>query len=101
MIALGKTCKYCPKCELIIVHQDELEDELTSQFQERDPSVIGNDYLILGTVEQKVRRENLSEPKPIAEMLAYVADFKGYRDIEYFPAHARRRVVCRVRGEPE
>jgi len=42
---------------LIIVHQDELEDELTSQFQERDPSVIGNDYLILGTVEQKVWRE--------------------------------------------
>ena len=36
-------------------------------------------------MEQKVWRESLSEPKPIAEMLAYVTDFKGYRDIEYFP----------------
>jgi hypothetical protein len=45
--------------------------------------------------EQKVWRESLSEPKPIAEMLAYVADFKGYRDIEYFPGVGIPKTLCR------
>jgi hypothetical protein len=30
---------------LLIAHQDELEAQLVALFEERDPSVIGNDYL--------------------------------------------------------
>lgn len=85
LIAMGKTCKYCSQCELIIAHQDELEVELTDKFLKLDPAIIGNDYLVIGTVEQKVWREGLNKPKAMAEMLAHTADFKGYRDIEYFP----------------
>src|SRR6476619_2103005 len=25
MVALNKTCRYCPRCDLLIAHQDELE----------------------------------------------------------------------------
>jgi hypothetical protein len=84
-LALGFTCCYCPKCELIIAHQDELEAQLTALFQERDPSIIGNDYLVLGTVELKVWKESLSRPKSIAEILEHAADFKEHVTIEYFP----------------
>lgn len=84
-LALGFTCRYCPKCKLIIAHPDELEAQLTALFQERDPSVIGNDYLVLGTVELAVWKESLSAPKSIAEMLEHAADFKDYVAIDYFP----------------
>ena len=62
----------------------------------RDPSVIGNGYLVLGTVDQKAWREGLKQPKSIAEMLPLVAEFKGYRTIEqepggWFPAKEVRQ----------
>ncbi len=85
LIALGKTCRFCPKCELIIAHQAELENLLVAMFEQRDPSVIGNDYLVLGTVDQKAWREGLKQPKSIAEMLPLVPEFKGYRTIEQEP----------------
>ena len=55
-IVLGKTCRYCPDCDLLIVHQDELEAQLEALFEERDPSLVGNDYLVLGTVERQAWR---------------------------------------------
>jgi hypothetical protein len=85
LIALGKTCRFCPKCELIIAYQDELESLLAAMFQQRDPSVIGNDYLVIGTVDRQAWREGLQQPKSVADMLPFVADFKDYRKIEQEP----------------
>src|SRR5918912_4177948 len=53
-IALGKTCRYCSRCELIMAHQNELEAELAYSFSQIAPEVIGSDYMVLGTVEKKV-----------------------------------------------
>jgi hypothetical protein len=53
LISLGKTCRYCAKCELIVVHQSELEAELAYKFETLKPEVVGNDYLVLGTVDKK------------------------------------------------
>src|SRR4029450_14008147 len=58
-LALGKTCRYCSRCELIMVHQDELEAELAHSFSHMAPEVIGNDYMVLGTIEKKVWQEGL------------------------------------------
>jgi len=85
LIAMGFTCRYCSQCELIVAHQDELEAQLAALFQERDPSVIDNDYLVIGTVELKIWKDSLSTPKMMAEILEHTADFKDYRTIEYFP----------------
>ena len=41
-----------------------------------DPDAIGNDYLIIGTVEKKAWRENLQHPKEPKEMLSQIHDFK-------------------------
>ena len=85
-VVLGKTCRYCPDCDLLIVHQDELEAQLEALFAERDPSVIGNDYMVLGTVERQPWREGMKQPKSIPEMLEHLHDFKEVRTVEYRPA---------------
>ncbi len=85
LIALGKTCRYCSKDELIIAHQDELEPLLAQLFEQRDPSVIGNDYLVVGTVKRQAWREGLTKDKTMGEMLEHLADFIGYVKIKYEP----------------
>jgi hypothetical protein len=83
LIALNYTCRYCPDCDLLIAHQDEIEELLAALFAERDPSVIGNDYLVLGTVERQAWREGVKQPKSIQEMLEHLHDFKEVRTVEY------------------
>jgi len=58
-LALGKTCRYCTPCELIITHQDELEDELVGIFENHAPEVIGNPYMAIGTVDKKLWKQSL------------------------------------------
>jgi hypothetical protein len=85
-MALGKTCRYCSRCELIMAHQDELEAQLAHSFSQLAPEVIGNKYMVLGTVEKTVWQEGLKgDSPPLTEMLQYVADFKRYYDLAYEP----------------
>ena len=49
----GKTCKYCSKCELIVCHQDELEEQLFHAFTHLKPALIGADYFVLGTIKTR------------------------------------------------
>ncbi len=55
LLALRKTVKYCPDCDILIVHQDELEQQLAYSYSQRAPEVIGNKYLVLGTVDPPSR----------------------------------------------
>jgi hypothetical protein len=84
-VVLGYTCRYCPTCDLLIAHQDQLEAQLANLFAAHDPSVIGNDYLVLGTVERKAWREGMKQPRGISDMLANLHDFKEVRTVEYEP----------------
>ncbi len=86
LLSMGKTCRFCPKCEWLIAHQDEVESELAILFNRLDPKALGNDYLIIGTLERKVWREGLRHPKTINEILPHVADFKEVRRVEVRPA---------------
>ena len=43
--------------------------------------IIGNDYLIFGTVEKKAWREGMRQSKPVAEMRAHIRDFKSYEEL--------------------
>lgn len=52
MFVLNKTCRFCPSCELLIVHQREIEPMMAATFSERDPEIVGNDFLLLGTMER-------------------------------------------------
>lgn len=86
-LTLGKTCRYCSTCELIIVHQDELEAQLAQTFSQLAPEMIGNEYLVLGTIEKKVWQQGLGgQGQPMEEILKHAARFKHYYGLEYKPA---------------
>ena len=83
LLALGKTCRYCSGCELIIAHQDELEDELVHLFERIAPEVIGNPYLVLGTVEKRRWKESLGHGgDELKQALEHVAEFKKILDLK-------------------
>jgi hypothetical protein len=46
---------------------------------EINAEVIGNDYLIVGTVEKQAWRENMNQPKPFNQTLFHIHDFKSYQ----------------------
>ena len=85
MVILNKTCRFCPVCELVIGHQDEIEGFLAQLFMESAPEVIGNDYLVVGTVERKDWRRGLAKPLTSAEMLAALHDFKDHLNFKPAP----------------
>ncbi len=98
MVILNKTCRFCPVCELLIGHQDEIEGLLAQLFAELEPQIIGDDYLIVGTVERKDWRLGLAEPLSNAEMLAALHDFKDH--LHFKPA-PRWEYTGRLRESPK
>lgn len=74
-VAINKSCRYCPACDLLIAHQDEVEQQLASLFSGRAPELIGNDYLVLGTLDRDVWKRGLTEPLAIQEMVEHLHDF--------------------------
>ncbi len=85
LLTLGKTCRYCPKCEFIIAHQDDLEHVMAEIFSESHPDVVGNWYLVIGTVEKKAWQVGMIEPMTMQEIRNYTADIKEYLVLEYEP----------------
>lgn len=76
MLALNKICRYCPYCDLLIAHQDEIEAMLAVAFGPREPETVGNDYLVVGTVDRDDWKESLKNPTEPKELLARVHEFK-------------------------
>ncbi|MBC8496936.1 MAG: hypothetical protein ISS57_05755 [Anaerolineales bacterium] len=84
-VVLNKHCRYCPDCDLLIAHQDELEKLLVFTFQQRAPEVIGNDYLVLGTVDKATWRKQQKEPIPMGRLPELLHDFKEVLTLQYAP----------------
>ena len=85
-MALGKTCRYCTRCELIIAHQDELEAQLAESFSSIAPDVIGNKYMVLGTVDKRIWQSGLQgSGRQLGEVLKHTADFKTVLDLKVEP----------------
>ena len=78
LIALNYTCRYCAHCDLLIGHKAEIEHLLAAMFAGYNPAAIGNDYLIIGTLEKPAWRTGLKHPQSVADMLPHVHDFKTY-----------------------
>jgi len=84
ILVLGKTCRYCTPCELIMAHRDELENELVNIFEKAKSEVIGNPYVVFGTVEMKWWKESLGRrDEQLAQMLEHAADFKSVLDLKF------------------
>jgi len=76
MLSIHKTCRYCPTCDLLIAHQDEVEAQLVVFFTQHDPARIGNAYLGLGTQERTAWRQGMKTAQAFQEMLESLHDFK-------------------------
>jgi YgiT-type zinc finger domain-containing protein len=83
ILVLNVSGRYCSDCDLLILHQDVVEDLMVRAFQERDPSLIGNDYLIIGTIERRAWRE--SDPETL---LANLHDFREVVTFQPVPGWA-------------
>jgi hypothetical protein len=80
-LAINITCRYCKLCNRLICHKDQLEHIMTCTFQERDPSIIGNDYFLLGIIERKIWRQSLTRTIYPSEMLPYLHEFTSYEEL--------------------
>ncbi len=74
-VVINKSCRYCPACDLLIAHQDEIEQQLAALFSKRAPEQIGNDYLVLGTLDRDVWKRGVAQPLAIQEMVEHLHDF--------------------------
>ncbi len=58
LLLLNITCRYCPRCDLIIAKKSKLESLMVASFENARPEIIGNDYLVIGVVNRKNWRES-------------------------------------------
>ena len=56
LLFLNKLCRYCVACDLIIARRSEVESLMMVAFESRDPSIIGNEYFVVGTLPRDVWR---------------------------------------------
>lgn len=91
LINLNKSVRFCPYCELVIVHQDELEAQLAYAFEQRGkPEVIGNPYVIIGTMDRADWLKGRTVGLSMEELFGYLHDFKGMRTVHVEPGGWRR-----------
>jgi hypothetical protein len=85
-LLLGKTCRYCSRCELIMADQFELEFELRINLERLAPQPVGKEYLVLGTIDRNVWKRGLhGEGSALGDVLDVMADFKKYVTLEVDP----------------
>lgn len=74
-VSLNYTCRYCKNCDLLIAHQNEIENLLVQIFRDHNSQFIGNDYTVLGTMEKPARKQGVQKPLEFQDMAAYQHDF--------------------------
>ncbi|PIV52648.1 MAG: hypothetical protein COS17_08145 [Elusimicrobia bacterium CG02_land_8_20_14_3_00_37_13] len=57
LISFNKSCRFCPDCGLIIVKKKELENYLVAMCEKHNPDIIGNDYVVLGTIDRDLHQK--------------------------------------------
>lgn len=85
---LNKKCRYCPGCDLLIAHRDELEAMLAFAFSGQRPEVVGNDYLVIGTVDRSVWRRRARTEFLAQDTLDQLHEFKRVVRFELAPRWA-------------
>ncbi|MBD2256900.1 hypothetical protein [Pseudanabaena sp. FACHB-2040] len=83
-VSLNKTCRYCPNCDLLIAHKDELDRLLKKISLQYYPNLVGNEYLVVGTLDRKTWKEGVQNPESLDDVLKPLHDFK--RHLEFEPA---------------
>ena len=81
VLILNKKCRYCARCDLIIARKPVVESLMAAICEERNPEIVGNDYLIMGTLEKRDWRARNSFDNDV-DTLERTYVFKGVWDFE-------------------
>ena len=81
-VMLDKMCRFCYHCNLIIVHQDQLEEQLTAYFTLTEPEIIGNDYQVIGTLDPTEWKGGKPDQLSTQEMIEHLHDFNEVLSFE-------------------
>lgn len=86
LLLLNKQCKYCTNCDLIIAKKQEFELLMAFSFSQSTPNIIGNNYVVLGTIDRKDWKEVNQNLLPPSEILERIYIFKDVWNFEVIPA---------------
>jgi hypothetical protein len=75
-LLLNKTCRYCSHCDLLIAHQNELDEIITRVFTVLNPEIVGNTYLVIGTLDRADWKRIDQDKLPIQDSIEALHDFK-------------------------
>ena len=75
-LVLNKICKYCTECDLIITKQLEIETLMAGRFEKVVPSVVGNKYVVFGTLDKNQWLKYSKTPTDPSEVVNQVYIFK-------------------------
>lgn len=75
LVSLNKSCRYCPRCDLLITHRDELEAFLTALFGHDRPMVYVDNYLVVGTEDRADWLRGMRASRSTADALECLHDF--------------------------
>lgn len=78
MVVLNKTCRFCPSCDVLIAHRDEIVSLLSQHSPEVAAHVSADRFLVVGTLERGDWRRGITTPLTNAEMLDALHDFEDY-----------------------
>ncbi len=82
LFVLRKSCRLCLACDMVIVHQQELELLIAARLREVEGPGRALDYLVLGTVASHVWRRGLTGGVSFDELVRNMADFRKHMQIE-------------------
>lgn len=85
-VVLNMSHRYCPTCDLIILHRDRLEALLLQLFPDRELEALRQQYLVMGTIERSAFRASLKTPLSIPEALEHLHDFVEHLTVQHLPA---------------
>ena len=73
---MNKTCRYCRHCDLLIAHQNELDEIIARVFTVLNPEIVGHKYLVIGTVDRADWKRIDQQQLPIQDTIEALHDFK-------------------------
>ncbi len=84
-LALGYTCKYCAKCEFIIVHKNELDFEVREAYRKSGQDIKNKEYFVIGTIDKKIWEKHIGKATDFSEQIKFLADFRERLEIGFSP----------------
>lgn len=82
LLVLRKSCRLCPACELLVVHQKELEALIPAACPSAAAPGRRLEYLVLGTIDGHLWRQGRARGGTIDELTAHMVDFRGEAALE-------------------